>query len=517
MLFNSFSFLFLFLPICLYIFFVLGSFKAGWAVYWLFFASLVFYGAWNPIYLPLPLISIVFNYFCGQYLDKNRSKILLFFALFLNLSLLIFFKYTQFTLDNIAYLFSINVPQTNIILPLAISFFTFQQIAYLIDVYHNGLPKQTFISYLTFVIFFPHFIAGPIVHHRFLIPQLLSTAITKLNTRNLSIGLCIFLVGLFKKVILADAWYQGAAQTIFESARHGVCVSFLESWIGALAYTFQLYFDFSGYSDMAIGLAKMFNITFPINFNSPYKSKSIIDFWRSWHITLSTFLRDYLYIPLGGSKLGTFRHFFNIIVVMFLGGLWHGAAWGFVAWGLLHGIYIIVNHSFRFIKAKLGLRESSNNVLYGNISKIFTFFLVVIAWVFFRANSFESAFLILKGMFGFNSFILPEKLSFLEPLRSIVPNLAFENMAFLIKAKFWLCIHIMVGFCIVWGLPNTNECFQELLENKTSLTCPLSPILPRLIKSYLMSPVGAFFAALAFTYILLNIMELNSEFIYYQF
>jgi D-alanyl-lipoteichoic acid acyltransferase DltB (MBOAT superfamily) len=300
MLFNSYEFLFLFLPITLLGFHLIG--KQGHhrvAIAWLVGASLFFYGWWNPAYLNLMLFSILFNYSIGISLSstlgrKLSSKTILTIGVATNLAVLGYYKYANFFVDNLNALSDSNLILHKVILPLAISFFTFQQIAYLVDAYRGKAREYSFLHYCLFVTFFPQLIAGPIVHHKDMLPQFAKDAVYKLRSKNLAIGITIFTLGLFKKVVLADG-VSVYATPVFNAAEAGMILTFFEAWTGALAYTFQLYFDFSGYSDMAIGIARMFGIRLPLNFNSPYKATSIIDFWRRWHITLSRFLRDYLY------------------------------------------------------------------------------------------------------------------------------------------------------------------------------------------------------------------------------
>ncbi len=312
MLFNSYEFIFLFLPITLLGFHLIGKHEHyRIAIAWLVGASLFFYGWWNPAYLGLILFSILFNYSIGVLLgnspgNKLSKKTILTIGVSINLLVLGYYKYANFFVDTLNALNSTNIVLYEVILPLAISFFTFQQITYLVDSYRGQTKEYKFLHYCLFVTFFPQLIAGPIVHHKEMLPQFANNIVYKIRSKNLAIGITIFALGLFKKVVLADG-VSVYSTPVFDAAESGVILTFFEAWAGALAYTFQLYFDFSGYSDMAIGIARMFGILLPLNFNSPYKSTSIIDFWRRWHITLSRFLRDYLYIPLGGNKKGKLR------------------------------------------------------------------------------------------------------------------------------------------------------------------------------------------------------------------
>jgi D-alanyl-lipoteichoic acid acyltransferase DltB (MBOAT superfamily) len=308
----------------------------------------------------------------------------------------------------------------NIVLPLGISFFTFQQIAYLVDVYHSETEEHRFDHYLLFVTFFPQLIAGPIVHHKEMMPQLVHALAQRITINKIALGVAIFSVGLFKKVMIADrvALY---ATPVFDASASGIPVPFIESWLGVIAYTFQIYFDFSAYSEMAIGLGLLFGLKLPINFLSPYKATSLIDFWRRWHITLSRFLRDYLYIPLGGGHNGERSRYINLLSVMILGGLWHGAAWNFVIWGSLHGVGLAINHGWRQLitpNQKTPVRAQTVKLL---LSWLITFLFVTVTWVFFRASNFESAIILLKGMAGFNGFVLPDTyFSMLGPLTEIL-------------------------------------------------------------------------------------------------
>lgn len=416
LLFPSFEFLFLFLPITfiIYTLFANNKWFAG-AKVTLIFASIIFYAYWDYRYLLLLFFSIGFNYIIGKRLTKTANKKLLTFGVIVNLGLLGFFKYVDFFLENVNWVTGASIPLLNIVLPLAISFFTFQQIGFLVDAHKGQIADFRFTNYVLFVVFFPQLIAGPIVQHKDVIPQFEKKETFQVNYQNLVIGLFVFSVGLFKKVVIADSVALWATPGFDEAAT----LSLFEAWGSALAYTFQLYFDFSGYSEMAIGLGLIFNIKLPINFNSPYKANSIIDFWRSWHMTLSTFLRDYLYIPLGGNRHGTVRKYRNLFLTMLLGGIWHGAGWTFVIWGTLHGLYNVINHSYRDLKKRFLLKVNKVEVaatqapelkkrsllytVFTNVpARILTFLAVVIGWVFFRAHSVGDAWKVLQGMVGVN-------------------------------------------------------------------------------------------------------------------
>lgn len=402
MLFNSYLFIFAFLPIMLLGYFwllrqrlILGS------KIWLVVGSLFFYGYWNLLYVPLLLFSIFVNFFTGSALANEQAlritkKQLLSFGLVFNIGLLAYFKYTDFLLDNFNGIFNANVPLSHIVLPLGISFFTFTQIAFLVDAYRGKVKEYDLLNYMLFVSYFPHLLAGPILHHAEMMPQFTNRWNLAVRWKNIAIGLFLFSIGLFKKVVIADTFSQWA-NTGFDVA---TTLNFFEAWATSLSYTLQLYFDFSGYTDMAIGISLMFNIRLPINFNSPYKAKDIQDFWRRWHITLSRFLRDYIYIPLGGNKVSKGHNYGNLFTVFLIGGLWHGASWMFVIWGALHGTAIIIHRIWK----DLGLK------MWGWLGWLITFNFVNIAWVFFRAKDFESTQKILGGMMGFGEIVLPAQL-----------------------------------------------------------------------------------------------------------
>lgn len=417
MLFNSYVFLFLFLPIAFFGFFLIGRYSRPLAALWLLAASLFFYGWWNPAYVGLLLASIFFNYAVGGALSKeharglpNRKKMILGLGIATNLGLLGYYKYANFFVENANTALNLGWQLEPIILPLGISFFTFTQIAFLVDAYRGEVKEGSFIHYSLFVTYFPHLIAGPVLHHKEMMPQFALPATYRLRWENLSVGLTIFSIGLFKKVVLADG-IAPFASPAFAIATDGGTLTLLEAWCGALAYTFQLYFDFSGYSDMAIGISRLFGVKLPLNFDSPYKSVNIIEFWRRWHMTLSRFLRDYLYFALGGNRKGPARRYLNLLATMLLGGLWHGAGWTFVIWGLLHGFYLVINHAWHRIRNALGYGLKNSTGLGRFASMSLTFLAIVVGWVFFRAENFDAALSILSGMAGLNGVTLPGGLS----------------------------------------------------------------------------------------------------------
>lgn len=417
MLFNSYPFLFLFLPVTLAIYFMIGKRGHEAAIAWLVLASLFFYGWWNAAYLLLLLASLVFNFLFGELLSRasitkqaNLGRAWLALGIVFNLGLLGYFKYANFTIDSINTLTDSSLFIETIVLPLAISFYTFQQIAYLVDAYRGITQEYKFAHYALFVTFFPQLIAGPIVHHRDMLPQFMRRETLHPHVRNISIGLSIFMLGLFKKTVLADGIAQYSTP-VFEAGAAGQVLTFFEAWGGALAYTFQLYFDFSGYSDMAIGAARMFGIKLPVNFHSPYKATNIVEFWRRWHMTLSRFLRDYLYIPLGGNRNGKLLRYRNLMLTMLLGGLWHGAGWTFVVWGGLHGLYLSINHAWSHLSSRLFPGPVLPKPLAKLLAWLTTFVAVVIGWVFFRAASFDAALAMLRGMAGLNGIAIPNAIA----------------------------------------------------------------------------------------------------------
>lgn len=415
MLFNSKIFLFAFLPVTLALFFIIGRTSILFARLWLIFASLFFYAWWNPPYVLLLLASATFNYWVGQTLQndglkKNGSrKLLLCFGLTFNVILLGYFKYFSFIIGIVTGLSGHKAADLDIVLPLAISFYTFQKVAYLVDSYLGKINEKSYLNYILFVSFFPQLIAGPIVHWSEVFPQFRDSRTYRVNGENVADGMTIFIIGLTKKVVLADEFAR-YANAGFNSAADGSVLTLVPAWLAALAYTLQLYFDFSGYSDMAIGLSRMFNVILPINFNSPYKATNIIEFWRRWHMTLSRFLRDYVYIPLGGNRAGLARRYANLLLTMVIGGLWHGAAWTFVLWGALHGFYLLANYGWRSISG--GIKGGRVGVA---CSHALTLSAVIIAWVLFRSNDAAAALRIYEGMIGYNGAVLPEQILVFAP------------------------------------------------------------------------------------------------------
>lgn len=479
MLFNSYEFIFLFLPITWLLFRLVSAFHfARTGIALLILASLIFYSYWNPPFVLLIAASISFNFMYGKILERKEgaSLIKLWVGIAINLGLIGYFKYAGFIIENVNWLLNADFGIPNMFLPLGISFFTFQQVAYLVDCYNGRTEEKSLLNYCLFVTFFPQLIAGPIVHHREMMPQFADKKILTLHPAHLSKGFFIFSVGLFKKVIIADTLSPWVAQ-VFDN---GADPMMMAAWVGVIAYTLQIYFDFSGYTDMAIGIGHLFNIELPVNFDAPYKSKSIVEFWRRWHITLSRFLKDYLYIPLGGNRKGTLHRYVNLMLTMFLGGLWHGAAWTFVFWGMLHGTYLCINHAWGALCKKMNLKLPTP------IAWMFTFTAVVVAWVFFRAENFDKAISIIKSMMGLNGVEVISEFLNHTAANDYLPMISYNEKPLILIALLVIC----VTFPVSWRFG------REKLE------------------------VYPFFAAFqAAAMYLISIMSLTriSEFLYFQF
>ncbi len=502
MLFNSQEFLFAFLPITLLVTALALKRGRSAGILALTGASIFFYGWWEWSNLFVIGVSIGFNYLVAQAIaspqTKARKTALLWFGVAGNLVALGYFKYANFLVDTLEPLFGGDASALSIVLPLAISFYSFQQIAFLVDTYNGKVDHIPLRRYLISVVFFPHLIAGPLLHYGDIIAQFEKRF--AVNWSNISVGLPIFAMGLAKKVAIADPIAQFVSP-LFDRASAGP-LPLLEAWAASLGYTAQLYFDFSGYSDMAIGLGLMFGIVLPINFLSPYKATSIIEFWRRWHITLSNFLRDYLYIPLGGSRVQPIRRYFNLIIVMILGGLWHGAGWTFVFWGFLHGAYLVVNHLWRNnVSPFLGGMERNFLPVYGAV----TFLLVVVAWVFFRSPTFEVALNVLTGMFLPQSVALPGELS-VNAMLAALPGIRWGGgMTYADFMAFWT--FALGAFALIWLAPNTVQIFGLAGQGQYKADRPPRPRAMRWGAVAMLLWISAFgvFSAVP------------SEFLYFQF
>ncbi len=519
MLFNSYEFIFLFFPLSALGFFVCARFfSLNTALGFLVFASLGFYAYWKPAYLILLLFSIGFNFAVGRLLSKQnywQRRSVLSFGIGVNLALLAYFKYANFFIDNVNTALGTHWDLGNIFLPLAISFFTFQQISYLVDAWQGKTHEYNFLHYALFVCFFPQLIAGPIVHHRAIIPQFMKTENLTPKWSNFAVGISIFAIGLFKKTVIADglSTYVGP---VYDAGSVGSDIDFFRAWGSSLAYTFQLYFDFSGYSDMAIGAARVFGIRLPVNFFSPYKSTSIIEFWRRWHITLSQFLRDYLYIALGGNRKGVSRRYVNLFLTMLLGGIWHGAGWPFVIWGGLHGSYLMVNHGWRHMMALCGW-DFSQRTAYRATAWVVTFIAVVFSWVYFRAPTLEHGNQIIFAMLGLSGFEIPAGI--LARLGAVGPQLTAMGFApvqgggaAIVSNYFWILIVAPIALV----LPNVAQIFCQhepvLYENDKAF----SDIRGSRLMSWEYNSRWAVGIALAGVAGILTLQQV-SEFLYFQF
>lgn len=481
MIFSSVEFIFIFLPICALCYALLQKtifFRKS--LFLIFIASLVYYGYWEPKNLWIILASILFNYYAAHliFAAVTYKKIFFLISIGLNLALLSYFKYTDFAISTLNTILGVHIPLAGIVLPIGISFFTFQQIAYLSDVYTQKLDPthEGLLSYGCFVVFFPQLIAGPLVHHREMMPQFTQQNSREVNWENIYCGIVMFSIGLAKKVLIADNLSPAAIHAFDKAAS----LTFLDACLGSIVYTLQLYFDFSGYADMAIGCALLFNIHLPQNFYSPYKATNIQIFWRKWHITLSRWLRDYLYIPLGGSRTGKMRTLVNLFITFLLGGLWHGAAWTFVLWGAMHGCALIVHRTYSQIWQKQ---------MPVFIGWFLTFTFVNMAWVVFRAPTFERLDKFLDAFLGYNG--LPISHNFMIAIGRIV---GAGQYPFTIYALFVL-------FSLILAITAKNS--HEIIGHATNK--------PKIVTTSL-----AIFCLFFSIMVLLSKSE-PSEFLYFQF
>jgi alginate O-acetyltransferase complex protein AlgI len=500
MLFNSYVFIFAFLPVVFAVYCLIRRHpERRWTIAWLVLASLVYYAWWKPEFLLLLLGSVTVNAgfgkaLCSGRLSANASRAVLAAGVVFNLGLLGYFKYAMFFTENLNLWFGAGLTVPKIILPIGISFITFQKIAFLVDAHKGEVKEFSLWNYALFVTFFPQLIAGPIVHHGEVMPQFARRPVASTLSADVAVGLSIFCLGLFKKVVIADscALYADAGYGMLKA---GQPLDFASAWITVLAYSFQLYYDFSGYSDMAVGLARMFGIQFPVNFHSPYKATGIIDFWRRWHITLSRFLRDYLYIPLGGSQRGAWRQYFNLAIVMLLGGFWHGANWTFVVWGAIHGALLGVNHAWTRLRvSRLPLvHTAAVKVLF----MLMTFLAVTLAWVPFRADNLTMARRMLETLFPWQAGLRGSWQSVTHMVDVQVGSLrgAFDLMTWFKSRELWPSVlppdflatyrpSMLLLFGIMLAtflLPNTHQIFARFnpvmglpdarLHHRFSLRC----------------------------------------------
>lgn len=551
MLFNSYSFIFAFLPLTLFGYAMVNRLRSRKAsLGWLVACSLLFYGIWNPINLAIILPSIALNYAlalairaCLAHAAPRTSlaNVLVAIGVIANLCFLGYFKYKNFFLGSINDIAGTQYALTSVILPLGISFITFQKIAFLADVRSGSVRDFDLFDFLIFVFFFPQLIAGPIVHYREMMPQFAHID-SRLRADNLAVGLSIFAIGLFKKVVLADGIAPYVPAT-FAAAVNGDSISFFHAWIAALAYTFQIYFDFSGYSDMAIGLARMFGIKLPMNFNSPLKASSIIEFWSRWHITLTRFLTAYVYtpmvmsltrkrmskgLPVLGRKRPTIGAFIILLAwptvfTMFLSGFWHGAGYTFLAWGILHGVYLAINHAWRQWRPKWD--KASYERIMKPVGFILTFVAVVVGLVLFRASTIDSAWRILRGMFGLDGATVPAAIlnragSLAHWLQSIGVTGDMSSGATFSAAIIW----ILVLFLIATTMPNSLEIMQRyqpaLYFEPRAKQAPVDPAAPgRVSRPGIALSWNTRWALLIATFFIFGALGLSrpSEFLYWQF
>ncbi len=484
MLFNSYEFIFAFMPVTIAGFYVLGTFSRTWSLHWLILASLFFYAWWRPLNVLLIAPSILINFVLARTLqrlsqDEKRRKAslaVLVLGIAFNVAFLGYFKYTYFLGTAINDVFGANLILTHIILPLGISFITFQKIAFLIDVHSGRIKSFTLQDYCLFVLFFPQLIAGPIVHYREMMPQF-HGAPCRFDKENFAVGLTLFLFGLFKKAVIADG-IAPSVTSIYDHAAAGGGVSFLFAWIAAIGFTLQLYFDFSGYTDMALGAARFFGIRLPPNFNSPLRASSIIDFWLRWHMTLTRFLTAYIYNPLvlyltrrrlakgragfGGrdTTVGAFALLlmFPTLLTMFISGLWHGAGYLFVLWGLLHGVYLTIDHAWRLVAPKLWPDRAGYTRVMKPIGLVLTLVAICASMVFFRSPTMSAAIDLAKGMIGLNGVSLPLAVyERLGPLASRLEGMGVVQQLWGGQEFLKMTIAIPVLMFVILACPNTLQ------------------------------------------------------------
>ena len=550
MLFNSYPFLFVFLPLTFIGTFWIGAYSHKLAILWLGTASLVFYGFWDSPFVLLLLGSTVCNYYFGRWIDAcgktasggNASDAyagrILFVAISINLLVLGYFKYSNFFIGAFVEAFGNRFVPFDITLPLGISFFTFTQIGFLVDVSRGLTAEASLGRYLLFVTYFPHLIAGPLLHHKQIMPQLLKPDVFRFNAQNISVGITIFVLALAKKIFLADSLSE-IVEPIFNSASQGKEPMLVEAWVGSLAYALQLYFDFSAYSEMAIGLSLIFNVRLPLNFNSPFKARNVIEFWQRWHMSLTKYIYEYLYTPIttkfmraGLGKAPFVENIYTVIlptmITFLIIGLWHGANWTYLAFGALHGFYMIINYRWQALKKKQ--RWKPQGAMYTLLCCTLTYMAVVVALVFFRAESVGTALTMLKGMAGLNGLSLPLTV---QPVFAWLPFNAFSNSIVfqglmpnetLAMNPLTAVVLIFLGQAIVWGLPNMHQLmcrFETVTEDlnhtkstqqRASLTATSSRF------SWSLNSANAIMIGLLFV-VLIIAMATNkpSTFLYYQF
>jgi D-alanyl-lipoteichoic acid acyltransferase DltB (MBOAT superfamily) len=508
-LFNSIEFLFFFLPVVLSGFLLLRRLQDNRVlIAWLTLSSLFFYGWWNPVYLLLIGLSAAVNFTLGRKLSQGGGRAWLALGVLFNLGLLAYFKYANFFIENITLLLEIDFNFEHIVLPLAISFYTFQQITYLVDSSKGRTEAHSFLEYSLFVSFFPQLIAGPIVHHSDMLSQFQGLHKVEYSYRNFAIAWSIIAIGLFKKVVVADS-FALFSTPVFTLAADGHALYSLDALAGIFSYAFQLYFDFSGYSDMAIGLGCLFGIKLPVNFFSPFRAQNISDFWRMWHATLSRFLRDYVYTPLGGFVCSPRRQRFNLFVTMFVGGVWHGAGWTFVVYGLLHGVYVVIHQLWRVRVS--GPREWLGNKHYRMAAQVFTFLVVVFTLVFFRSSSLAAASHLMVSVFQFEGYSFSA-----DYLAQLNRSNLFKLTRILVadvQAVQLVYAMLLMALVACWALPSTLQLFER------QEVAIVKPRAGRAAVIRLQWQPGSAWAAFIAVLVLMSLLNLTqvSEFLYFQF
>ena len=545
MLFNSFGFIFLFLPATLVVFFAVGAASRSWALLWLILASLFFYAWWRPLNVLIIAPSIVINFVFALMLQRmsenekarHTSRIVLLLGIAFNVAFLGYFKYIDFISGTVNDVFRTNLVLRHVILPLGISFITFQKIAFLIDVHAGRVKSFTLRDYCLFVLFFPQLIAGPIVHYREMMPQF-QTLSCRFDKENIAVALTLFMFGLFKKTFLADH-IAALVSPIYEQAATTAGSSLLLAWMAAIGFTLQLYFDFSGYTDMALGIARFIGIRLPPNFNSPLQASSIIDFWLRWHMTLTRFLTAYIFNPLSlwltrrrvakgrqgiaghRTTVGAFSYvlMFPMLLTMFVSGLWHGAGYGFVVWGVLHGFFLTINHAWRLLASRIWSERTSYERLMKPIGWLLTFLSVAAAMVFFRSPTMTAAIDLVKGMFGFNGVALPQGVyEHVGPLAVWLHRMGVSK----VPTELWSAhnfvmtvIWIVVTMFVALACPNT---LQILARYEPALGVKPRPFDHTGLKAAAWSSSLAWTLGIA-AITVLGILSLGekSEFLYWQF
>jgi alginate O-acetyltransferase complex protein AlgI len=486
MLFNANEFILVFLPVAFLLFHLIRHYSVMAALNFLTLASLVFYGYGEPSFILLLLFSVTCNYFLGCHLIEHKNSRVLFAGILGNVIAIGYFKYTNFLIGSFNDLLATGITLKDIALPLGISFYTFQKIAFLVDAYKSKIQKPAFMEYLLFVSFFPQLIAGPIVHYNQIAAQIRDTA--AIPARLVTAGIFLYCIGLVKKSVFAD--FVGVwADIVFDNPA-GDIVNAGRAWMGVMAYTLQIYFDFSGYTDMALGLGMMFGIVLPINFNSPYKSGSIVEFWRRWHISLSSWLRDYVYIPLGGRGQSELVRAGNLMATMLVGGLWHGAAWTFVVWGGLHGLALSCNHVWSKVRpVQLVEGASISGRVYRLASWALTFMFVSLTWIVFRANTFQDVASIFQklswGLGDTLAFSMPDMaLYFAQDTQSFAAWLFMQDGCFLLNMTI---LATLVG--ITCATPNSLWWKDHFRPNLlTSLFCATAVLTVVAANIFLVTP-----------------------------